>query len=166
MLLSLLWRHMSTKTSSTHLGSLCNTLNVKALYYWPFARGPPVTDGLQMVSKAKNVSISEYICMHHLFQILKRKKGWKWQFKTFYHDGVIKWKLFPRWCAFVGEYTGHWWIPLTKASDMELWCFLWSAPEQTVEQTLKTPRSLCRHCNVNLRYRECVRIILRTATSD
>ena len=29
--------------------------------------------------------------------------------------------------------TGHWWIPLTKASDAELWCFLWSAPEQTVE---------------------------------
>ena len=22
-----------------------------------------------------------------------------------------------------GEFTGHWWIPLTKASDAELWCF-------------------------------------------
>ena len=32
-----------------------------------------------------------------------------------------------------GEFTGHWWIPLTKlkANDAELWCFLWSAPEQT-----------------------------------
>ena len=28
---------------------------------------------------------------------------------------------------------------LTKASDAELWCFLWSAPEQTVEQTIVTP---------------------------
>ena len=27
-----------------------------------------------------------------------------------------------------GEFTGHWWIPLTKASDAELRCFLWSAP--------------------------------------
>ena len=35
--------------------------------------------------------------------------------------------------------TGHWWIPLTKASYVELWCFLWSAPEQTVEQTMETP---------------------------
>ena len=35
----------------------------------------------------------------------------------------------PLW----GEFTGHWWIPLTKASNAELWCFLWSAPEQTVE---------------------------------
>ena len=27
------------------------------------------------------------------------------------------------------EFTGHRWIPLTKASDGELWCFLWSASE-------------------------------------
>ena len=26
----------------------------------------------------------------------------------------------------VGEFTNHQWIPLTKASDTELWCFLWS----------------------------------------
>ena len=32
-----------------------------------------------------------------------------------------------------GESIGHLWIPLTKASDVDLWCFLWSAPEQTVE---------------------------------
>ena len=29
-------------------------------------------------------------------------------------------------------------FPLTKARDTELWCFLWSAPEQTVEQTIET----------------------------
>ena len=28
-----------------------------------------------------------------------------------------------------GEFTGPRWIPHTKASDAELWCFLWSAPE-------------------------------------
>ena len=27
-----------------------------------------------------------------------------------------------------GEFTGHPWIPPIKASDAELWCFLWSAP--------------------------------------
>ena len=32
-----------------------------------------------------------------------------------------------------GEFTGHRWIPHTKASAAELWCFLWSAPESTVE---------------------------------
>ena len=35
--------------------------------------------------------------------------------------------------------TGRRWIPLTKAIDAELWCFLWSAPEQAVEQTIETP---------------------------
>ena len=33
----------------------------------------------------------------------------------------------------------HRWIPVTKASDAELWYFLWSAPQQTVEQTIETP---------------------------
>ena len=28
-----------------------------------------------------------------------------------------------------GEFTGPRWIPRTKASDAELWCFLWSASE-------------------------------------
>ena len=28
-----------------------------------------------------------------------------------------------------GKFTGHRWIPRIKASDAELWCFLWSAPE-------------------------------------
>ena len=32
-----------------------------------------------------------------------------------------------------GEFAGHRWIPRTKASDAELWCFLWFANEQTVE---------------------------------
>ena len=33
---------------------------------------------------------------------------------------------------------GHRWIPLAKASNTELWYFLWFAPEQTVEQTIET----------------------------
>ena len=32
-----------------------------------------------------------------------------------------------------GEFTGHQWIPRTKASDAELWCILWSAPEWMVK---------------------------------
>ena len=45
------------------------------------------------------------------------------------HDDVIKWKHFPHYWPFV-----RWihWSPVnshTKASDAELWCFLWSASE-------------------------------------
>ena len=53
-----------------------------------------------------------------------------------------------------GEYTGHQWIPHTKASDAELWCFLWSASEykrlskQRWGWWFETPpRPLWRHCN-------------------
>ena len=42
------------------------------------------------------------------------------------HDDVIKWKHFPRYWPFVRGI--HRWIPRTKASDAELWCFIWSAP--------------------------------------
>ena len=41
--------------------------------------------------------------------------------------------------TFVRGTTSHRWIPLTKASDAELWYFLWSVPEQTVEQTIEAP---------------------------
>ena len=42
------------------------------------------------------------------------------------HDDVIKWKHFPRTGHLCVEFTGQRWIPRTKASDAELWCFLWS----------------------------------------
>ena len=70
-----------------------------------------------------------------------------------WHDDVIKWKYFPRYWPFVWEFTGHWWIPRTKASDAELWYFLWSVPKPKSEQRMKTPviwdaiYSLWRHCN-------------------
>ena len=57
-----------------------------------------------------------------------------------------------------GEFTGHRWIPQTKANDAELWCFLWFALETTVEKQWKrrwfeTPsRSLWRHCNNDDRF--------------
>ena len=38
------------------------------------------------------------------------------------------------------EFLGHRWIPLTKTSDARLWYFLWSVPEQTVEETIKRSR--------------------------
>ena len=52
----------------------------------------------------------------------------------------------PLW----GEFTGHRWILLTKASDAELWCFVWSALEQTVEQTIGDLRSHRVHYDVTV----------------
>ena len=47
--------------------------------------------------------------------------------------------FFPALLAFVREFTGYRLIPLTKASDTELLCLLWSEPEQTAVQTIETP---------------------------
>ena len=48
------------------------------------------------------------------------------------HDDVIQWRHFPRHWPFVrGIHRSSMDSP-HKASDAELWCFLWSAPEQTV----------------------------------
>ena len=52
-----------------------------------------------------------------------------------------------------GEFTGHRWIPHTKTSDVELWCFLWSPDKRLSKQWggwwFETPsRPLWRHCNV------------------
>ena len=45
------------------------------------------------------------------------------------HDDVIKWKHFPPNWLFVLWIHRPRWIPHTKASHAELWCFLWSASE-------------------------------------
>ena len=60
----------------------------------------------------------------------------------------------PLW----GESTGRRLIPPQKASDAELGCFLWSAPEQKIAQTIQArwfetrSSSLWRHRNRDIRY--------------
>ena len=55
------------------------------------------------------------------------------------HYDVIKWKHFPRYCPFVRESTGHWGFPSQGPLTRSFHFFLWSATEQTVEQTIETP---------------------------
>ena len=71
------------------------------------------------------------------------------------HDDVIKWKHFPRYWPFVRGIHRPRWIPRTKASDAELWCFLWlhSLNKRLSKQSrgwwFETPsRPLWRHSNV------------------
>ena len=78
-----------------------------------------------------------------------------------YHDDVIKWKHFPRYWPFVRGIHRSRWIPRTKASDAELWCFLWSTlnnrlSEQPWGWWFETPLwSLWRHCNVWCTLTDC-----------
>ena len=61
--------------------------------------------------------------------VYESKTWWRHQVEIFFRVTG------PLW----GESSGHRRIPLTKASDAELWCFLWSAPGRRVLQTIKTP---------------------------
>ena len=45
---------------------------------------------------------------------------------TLCHDDVIKWKHFRVTGPLCGEFTGHRWIPLTKAGDAELFFCAWT----------------------------------------
>ena len=65
-----------------------------------------------------------------------KHQTWTKQINTMYpdHNDLIKWKHFPRYWPLVRGI-----IRQTKTSVAELWCFLWSSPEQTVEQTIETP---------------------------
>ena len=57
-----------------------------------------------------------------------------------YQDGSPRWRHQMEPCSALltlcGEFTGPRWIPHTKASAAELWCFLWSAPEHMIEKTI------------------------------
>ena len=73
----------------------------------------------------------------------------------------------PLW----GELTGHLRIPLTKASDAELWYILWYAPKQTIQQTVEmtaTPFSLwCHHIRCPLRtYRIKIHLVSTSGNQD
>ena len=56
------------------------------------------------------------------------------------------------------EFTGPRWIPHTKASDAELWCFLWSTPNKRLSKQMQSwwfethSPPLWRHSNVSAWY--------------
>ena len=54
---------------------------------------------------------------------------WTYTFIWLTYDDIIEWEYFPGYWPFVRGIHRSRWIPRTKASDAELWCFLWSAPE-------------------------------------
>ena len=63
-----------------------------------------------------------------------------------WHDDVIKWNIIRVTGPLCGEFTGHRWIPRTKASDAELWCFLWSGPWTNGWVNNREAGDFRRHC--------------------
>ena len=87
------------------------------------------------------------------------------------HDFIIKWKHFPRYWPFMRGIHRATMDSLTKASDAELGCFLWSAPEQGLNKQsrhrlLETPScSLWRHSNAKLWWVKQLRAIFRNSVN-
>ena len=110
----------------------------------------PVDVGRNLVARPENdrASVSHWLCAYTEWPLCKSCAllvprdiscgSFSWvpvmtsQYgNAFYiiHDDAIKWKHFPRNWPFVRGIHRSRWIPHTKASDAELWCFLWSEPE-------------------------------------
>ena len=142
-----IWRHRTGSTFCSDNGLLV-CLVVPSHYYnqcWLIISKVPwhSSDGRLDLShnkilqgqwvKKEAFGLKYILCCLHLassviVQLFVRNQG-----NTTIHDDVIRWKHFPRYWPFGRG------IPLTKASDAELWCFLWSAPEKAVEQTIDMP---------------------------
>ena len=111
--------------------------------YWPFVRGIHRSQWIPS-TKASDAGLScflwsapDTVCFcHHKFHGIYRSHHIGTSHGISWHDDVVKWKHFPRYWPFVRGINRSWWIPSTKASDAELSCFLWSAPEWTVELTI------------------------------
>ena len=54
-------------------------------------------------------------------------------YTVFYTKTSSNGNIFHVTCPLCGDSIGHRWFPFTEVSDEELWCFLWSVPEQTVK---------------------------------
>ena len=101
-------------------------------HYWHFVRGihrSPVHSP-HKGSIVQNI----YVNWNKLFN---KKSNCRWAQTTWRPYGVTatcmmtssNGNIFRVTGHLCGEFTGDRWIPRTKASDAELWCFLWSASE-------------------------------------
>ena len=115
----------------------------------------PATHTRQLYSYTDTENITLQLSVHGIAQTLPTntfKPGFMWVMMIIIVDGydlffyVLQgclngtaavhsplWRhgmeTFPRYWPFVRGIHRSRWIPRTKASDAELWCFLWSAPE-------------------------------------
>ena len=141
--------------------------------YWEKYIDEITDNNLSHRHESINKMLSMYICVCHTYidihiriykYIYISRMNAQVRFAlSFHHDDVIKWKHFRVTGHLCGEFTGHRWIPRTKASEAELWWFLLNKrlSKQWWGWWLETPsRPLWRHCN-NEQYAIC-----KTAHAD
>ena len=94
--------------------------------------------------------ISAIACMHVVKLSPSAHYGW-YLWGSQHMMTSLKGNIFRVTGPLCGEFTGHRWVPLKKASDAELWCFLWydkRLSTQSRRRWFELPsRSLWRRCN-------------------
>ena len=117
----------------------CQTfLRQTSVHYWWEQNTIPVVfqlnTSLNYKYPIKRVYSFIWLCYVWVISVFKVRWGFMRSPQTFCIMMTSpKWNIFRVTGLLCGEFTGYRWIPRTKASDLELWCFLWSAPQQTVE---------------------------------
>ena len=126
-------RHMPQLSTASNAGSsvseLCDivlamtmTWSAKqARYGWMLIKFKTFVDPSRMT----RYSITPSLILFYL-RLNERFSNF-WVTSWYDLDDVIKWKHLLRYWPLCGEFTGHRWIPLTKASDVEFLSFLWLA---------------------------------------
>ena len=118
------WRHMNATCSVKYQGFFKRFRQQQKKYqsshYWPFVSDPPVIGEFppQRTSNAKKFSCHDAIAHSTPHYALEQHMMTSSNGNIFRVTGHL-----------CGEFTSPRWIPHTKASDAELWCFLWSASE-------------------------------------
>ena len=143
------WNCHYDEIFTTGCNGSCQSDNVRCSQWWKLGLSPSIYQN--------GFKKTELGCYRHLFHFGKglvylqnstkhdygtrnwssdcQQMSWyltMWAIGTVY-DGVIKWKHIRETGPLRGESTGDRWIPLIKASNVEFWCVLWWAPEQTIE---------------------------------
>ena len=123
---SMSWRHHARATSGAGQQSTGGH-GVSCLINWLMWQA-------YHISRLTNISFDVIEYIPGIISTVHALVWWSTGDMMMSSNGNIFHVIGPLW----GKFTGHQWIPLTKANGSELWCFLWSAPEQTVEQTVET----------------------------
>ena len=102
------------------------------LLVWSLMVGVIWSPGFQKNSEimGSNIIFASTLLLLYLISVMlallscQQYRNFKMYYEICFTDDDIKWKHFPRYWPFVrGKFTDPRWIPCTKASDTELWCF-------------------------------------------
>ena len=106
---------------------IISNIESKPCMLWPYFN-PPILSSSVMTEADNNTKAHRWLGKKKLF-----RNTISYMFGCQYMMRSSNGNIFCVTGHLCREFTGRRWTPRTKATDAELWCFLWSAPEGTIE---------------------------------